>query len=192
MKATDFLDIYLDLNTGKTSPFRKPLHTPTYVHSQSSHPSNILKQIPQLVQDRISRLSSSEAEFNNAAPPYNEALRAAGYKEKMTFKKPTQNQGQNKRKRRRKFLYFNPPFSAAVQSNVTKMFFAIIDRCFPRTHPYLGKLFNRRTFKVSYCTTRNVDAIISSHNTKILNSDSRAADDITSRARAQYLSHIHI
>ena len=65
------------------------------------------------------------------------------------------------------------------------MFFAIIDRCFPKSHPYLGKLFNRRTFKVSYCTTRNVDAIISSHNRKILNSASRAADDITTRARAQ-------
>ena len=125
IKATDFLDIFLDLKTGKTSPFRKPLHNPTYVHSQSSHPPNILKQIPQLVQERICRLSSSEAEFNNAATPYNEALRAAGYKEKMAYKSRNQDQGsaqQNKRKRRPKFLYFNPPFSAAVQSNVTKMF----------------------------------------------------------------------
>ena len=141
-----------------------------------------------MLQDRISRLSSSEAEFNNAATPYNEALRAAGYKEKMAYKGHTQDQGgaqQNKRRRKRKFLYFNPPFSAAVQSNVTKMFFAIIDRCFPKTHPYLGKLFNRRKFKLSYCTTRNVDAIISSHNKKILNAADRDPQVIPPRARAQ-------
>ena len=55
------------------------------------------------------------------------------------------------------------------------MFNAIIDKCFPITHPYLGKLFNRQNMKLAYSTTRNVDAIISAHNKRILNA-SRCRD----------------
>ena len=68
MKSTDFLDILLDLSTGKTSPYRKPNHTPSYVHRNSSHPPHILKQIPLMVQGRLSCLSSSENEFKNVSP----------------------------------------------------------------------------------------------------------------------------
>ena len=48
------------------------------------------------------------------------------------------------------------------------MFNAIIDKCF-KHHPLLSKLFNRHNVKLSYSTTRNVDAIIASHNKWILN-----------------------
>ena len=46
VKSTDFLDVLFDLNTGKTSPYRKPNHTPAYVNANSSHPPKILQQIP--------------------------------------------------------------------------------------------------------------------------------------------------
>ena len=126
-----------------------------------------------MVQDRLSRLSSSHTEFANAAPAYNDALHNAGYNGNITFTKPPavpSNDQQHKRRRRRNVLWYNPPYSADVQSNVTKMFYAIIDKCFPEDHPYLGKLFNRKNMKLAYSTTRNVDAIIASHNKKILNS----------------------
>ena len=118
-------------------------------------------------------MSSTEAEFSNSSPPYNEALRAAGHSGSMKFVKSTPaaaHAQQNKRKRRRNTIWFNPPFSIAVQSNLTKMFNAILDKCFPNTHPYLGKLFNKQSIKLSYSTTRNVDAIIASHNKMILKS----------------------
>ena len=120
-----------------------------------------------MVQDRLSRLSTSQAEFSNAAPVYNDALRAAGHKG-IKFDKPNDVPPNNRRRRRRKILYFTPPFSIAVQSNITKMFNAIIDKCF-KHHPLLSKLFNLHNVKLSYSTTRNVDAIIASHNKWILN-----------------------
>ena len=181
MKSTDFLDILLDLSTGKTSPYRKPNHTPSYVHRNSSHPPHILKQIPLMVQGRLSCLSSSENEFKNVSPPYNDALRAAGYSESIQFSKPAQGHGTSRRRRRRKKIYFTPPFNLAVQSNVSRMFYTIIDKCFPKNHPYLGKLFNRNTMKLSYSTTRNVDAIISSHNKKLL-STAKLAPPVPSQA----------
>ena len=101
-----------------------------------------------------------------------------GYNDSITFTKPPavpSNDQQHKKRRRRNVLWYNPPYSADVQSNVTKMFYAIIDKCFPEDHPYLGKLFNRKNMKLAYSTTRNVDAIIASHNKKILNS-SRCRD----------------
>ena len=42
----DFLDVSLDLRTGKYSPFRKPNDTPLYIHCKSNHPPIIIKQLP--------------------------------------------------------------------------------------------------------------------------------------------------
>ena len=69
IRQVEFLDIKLDLVTGRTSPYRKPLDNPTYVNKQSSHPPSVIKQIPRSVQDRLSMLSSTNEEFERAAPP---------------------------------------------------------------------------------------------------------------------------
>ena len=42
----NFLDVTLDLVTGKYSPYNKPNHTPAYIHVESNHPENIIKNIP--------------------------------------------------------------------------------------------------------------------------------------------------
>ena len=43
---TNFLDITLDNGNSTFNPYRKPGNTPLYVNMKSSHPPNILKQIP--------------------------------------------------------------------------------------------------------------------------------------------------
>ena len=48
-KVVNFLDVTLDLNTGKFKPYTKPLSTPLYVHSQSNHPPSVLKNIPEAI-----------------------------------------------------------------------------------------------------------------------------------------------
>ena len=73
VKKVNFLDVVLDQNSGRRAPYRKPLDNPIYVNANSSHPPS--------VQDRLSTLSSTKAEFDLAAPPYIEALRKAGRKE---------------------------------------------------------------------------------------------------------------
>ena len=42
LEATDFLDIFLDLRAGTHRSFVKEGDRPTYVHSQSNHPPNML------------------------------------------------------------------------------------------------------------------------------------------------------
>ena len=56
---------------------------PLYVHSQSNHPRSVLKNIPRSINDRLSKLSSSEEIFDAAVPPYQQAISNAGYRYKM-------------------------------------------------------------------------------------------------------------
>ena len=65
----------------------------------------------------------------------------------------------------------------AVQTNLTKMFYSIIDRAIPKNHPYLCKLFNKNNLKIGYACTRNMGAIISSHNSRIQRQDGQVEND---------------
>ena len=71
------------------------------------------------------------------------------------------------RRRRRNIIWFNPPFSKTVQTNVGRNFLQLIDKHFPSTNP-LHKVFNRNTVKVSYSCMENVKTIISRHNHRLL------------------------
>ena len=46
LTTTNFLDVTLDLFTGKYYPYRKPNDCPLYVNANSNHPATILKQLP--------------------------------------------------------------------------------------------------------------------------------------------------
>ena len=54
-----------------------------------------------------------------------------------------------------------------VKTNIGKEFLKLIDECFPPGHP-LQKILNRRTVKISYSTTPNIEKIISGQNSKKL------------------------
>ena len=168
LKRVDFLDALLDLNTRSTCSYRKPNDTPRYINAHSSHPPAVIKQIPKMVSDRISSLSSSKEEYDRSIPVYRDALSSAGHNtDAVTYSDPT-HQDPRPRRRGRKILWFNPPYNAAVNTSITKTFLSIIDRCFPKDHPYLSKLFNKRNLKLSYSATPNLKAIISSHNRYLL------------------------
>ena len=72
----NFLDVTLDLIKSSFAPYTKPNNTTLYVHAQSNHPPSIIKNTPPpAIYKRLSELSSNEAEFNNAKPPYQEELK---------------------------------------------------------------------------------------------------------------------
>ena len=83
--VVNYLDITLDLATGEYRPYMKENDQPSYVHRLSNHPPGILRNIPKNINDRLSRISSSEAVFEAAAPVYQEALKRAGYDHKLKF-----------------------------------------------------------------------------------------------------------
>ncbi len=71
-----------------------------------------------------------------------------------------------RRNRQRNIIWFNPPFSKNVKTNIARNFLCLIDKHFPPNHK-LHKIFNRNTVKVSYSCMNNVKSIISKHNTRI-------------------------
>ena len=149
-----------------------------YVHRESNHPPSILKNIPQSINRRLSKISSNQTVFTKAAPQYQEALKASGYEHKLEFKSTDNSAQQNttqNRKRQRKLpvTWFNPPFSDTVATNVGKQFFRLLDKCFPEGHK-LRKILNRKTVKLSDSCMPNMQQIISSHNKALLKSTNNA------------------
>ena len=59
------------------------------------------------------------------SPPYEEALKNAGYKEKLVYKE--EKEKETKQKRRRKVIWFNPPYSAKAKTNVAVKFLSLIE-----------------------------------------------------------------
>ena len=144
-KVVDFLDITFDLRTGTYKPYMKPGNIPQYINRCSNHPPSILRTLPESINRRLSAISFDEKSFDSAKKPYQEALAKSGYDHQLTFNtKPTNKE---KRKRTRKIIWFNPPYSRNVVTNIGHKFLRIIDECFPRSHP-LYKIFNGNTIKL--------------------------------------------
>ena len=163
MKIVNYLDITLNLSTGTTAPYRKPDDETNYIHADSDHPPNIIRQLPISVEKRLSTLSSSESIFDEAKQYYQEALRRSGHMHTLKFNPPRARN----RIRKKDIIWFNPPFSKTVETNIGRKFLQLIDKHFPRNNN-LHKIFNRKTVKVSYGCMTNMGSIISSHNKKIL------------------------
>ena len=172
ISTTNFLDVTLDLKNENFKPFRKENDKPQYINKHSNHPPNIKKELPEMIKKRLSELSSSEELFNSEVTEYDEALKAAGYSEKLQYIHPDKlnnNLSNNtRRSRKRKIIWFNPPYNECVSSNLAKNFLKLIDKHFDKTSP-LKKYFNKNTVKVSYSCMPNMISIITSHNRKILN-----------------------
>ena len=88
LKTVDFLDTTLELNTSTYKPFRKPNDTPSYIHVQSNHSPNVLRELPKMVNSRLCGISSNEKVFNEAAPAYQAALKKSGYSHKLEYERP--------------------------------------------------------------------------------------------------------
>ena len=171
-------------NDGTYKPYRKPNDETRYINAKSNHPPNILKQLPLSIEDRLRELSSSKQIFEEAATHYQEALGKSGYTYKLKFEKNGSNDNNidrnsnvstqgTRRNRARNIIWFNPPFSKSVSTNVAKYFLDLIDKHFPIRHKF-RKLFNRNNLKVSYSCMSNMKTIVNSHNKKILTEESRA------------------
>ena len=167
LQVVHFLDVTFNLKNGTYKPYSKPNNDILYINTNSNHPPNVIKYIPSMISDRISKISSSKRIFKKAAPQYNNALKSSGYKEPITYQKRT---NKRPRSRKRKIIWFNPPFSLNVKTNVAKRFLAIVDKNFPKNHKF-RKILNRNTLKVSYSCLPNISRIISSHNKKVLSNN---------------------
>ena len=119
-RELDFLDVSLNLRNGIYCPYKKPNDRLLYIHSLSNHPPNVTKQIPNSIQERLSKISSNGDIFNTAKREYEDALKKSGFKADFKY---TKNQRQKPKNRSQNIIWFNPPFNKAVSTNVAKFFF---------------------------------------------------------------------
>ena len=166
MKIVNYLDVTFNLNDGTYRPYQKPDNIIQYIHVESNHPPNIIKQIPKTIEKRLSQLSSSEKIFNESAPFYEDKLHQSGYQQKLKYN-PANTETHNKRNHKRNIIWFNPPFSRNVSTKIGKSFLNLLDKHFPQNHR-LHKIFNRNNVKVSYSCTKSMKTLITNHNKNIL------------------------
>ena len=117
-----------------------------------------------MVSKPLSDLSCNEEEFNKAKPLYENALKDSGFNTSIKYAK---DEAKSNRNRNRKIIWFNPPFSQNVKTNIGKTFIKLVKKHFPKDHK-LSKIFNTNTLKLSYSCLKNMLSIIKQHNTKIL------------------------
>ena len=87
LKAVNFLNVTLNLTTGKYQPYNKPDNNLLYINIHSNHLPNIIKNLPGNVSKRINTLSADETTFNKSKDLYNNTLAESGFKHKITFQK---------------------------------------------------------------------------------------------------------
>ena len=167
LEATDFLDIFMDLRAGTFRSFVKEGDRPTYVHSQSNHPPSVLKNIGPGVNKRLSMLNANQELFDQAAPLYQEALDRGKHTHALSFGQEEPTAPSSRRRRRRDVIWWNPPYSLNMETNIGARFLALIDHCFPKG-TIMAKVFNRNNLKISYRTCPNMKQILAKHNKKII------------------------
>jgi len=169
LKVVEFLDVEFNLTNETYKPYRKPNNEPVYLNKNSNHPVNILKQLPDNINLRISNLSSNEEIYNEGISIYEEALKKSGFDVKLSFIPPSNNarESSKEKNRKRKIIWFNPPFSSNVKTKVGKIFINLVNKHFYKGNKF-HKIFNRNTLKVSFSCMQNIEMIISAHNKSIL------------------------
>ena len=171
LKIVDFLDITFNLNNGMFKPYKKPNDSLLFIKKNSNHPPQTIKQLPEIINDRLSKYSSNEEVFNESKGEYDDALKQSAYNN-ISLKYQPLIASKIKRKRQRNIIWFNPLFSCNVSTNVAKKFLQLLDKHFPPSNS-LDRIFNRNTVEVSYCCTQNLGNIIKSHNKKLISSNNQ-------------------
>ena len=72
------------------------------------------------------------------------------------------NNSGRKNTRKREVIWFNPPYSMNVETNIGKTFLKLVKKHFPRNNSF-HKIFNKNTIKISYSCMRNISLITASH-----------------------------
>ena len=73
-----------------------------------------------MISKRVTDISCDSDHFNKASPVYNTALKKSGFNENIKYS-PSQPKQRNAK---RQIIWFNPPYSVNVKTNVCKLFYS--------------------------------------------------------------------
>ena len=85
MTLVNYLDVTFNLDDGTYRPYQKPDNKIQYIHVESNHPPNIIKQIPKTIEKHLSQLSSNKEIFSESAPFYEGELHQSGSQQKLKY-----------------------------------------------------------------------------------------------------------
>ena len=164
LKIVNFLDVTFNLHNNTYEPYRKTDNEPVYINVNSNHPPTAIWELPKSIGKRLSELSCNKETFEKAIPPYANALRKSGFKDKLVYTpKTTTNNTLDKKQRKCKIIWFNPSFSVNVKTNIGKIFLSLLKKHFLKKNK-LHKIFNKNNIKISYSCMSNISSIIEGHN----------------------------
>ena len=117
----------MTFRTGKFFAFREPTYIPLYINVKSNHPSTIIKDLIKMISKRLSELFCNKDDFDKAKLLYEKSLQESGYKTTMSY---VQTEVKTSKNRSRNIIWFNPPFSQNVKTNIGKIFLKLIKKHF--------------------------------------------------------------
>ena len=85
LKVKNFLDITLNLSENCFKPSYKDKQTPSNINVNSNHSRLIIRQIPNAVNIRIYRLSSTKKIFHENNRMYDETVEKSGFKQRLEY-----------------------------------------------------------------------------------------------------------
>ena len=85
LKIVNFLYVTFNLDDNSYKPLKKTNTITTCINVNSNHPTSIIKQIPNAINIRINRLSSSKMISNKHKEIYNEVLHNSRYKNELKY-----------------------------------------------------------------------------------------------------------
>ena len=113
--------------------------------------------------------------------PYQKALEECRYQYTLHYESPTANIRKNRL--RNNILWYNPPLSKNIRTNIRHRFLALVGKHFPKDHK-LWRIFNHNTIEISYSGINITKQIMDNHNKHILNS-SIQIDNTTDNTNAK-------
>ena len=137
-----FLGVAFNLNKGTFRPYQNLNNNLSCMNGFPNHLSNIIKRLPNSINDLLSRKSSIKDTFCNTKEDYQKALDKSGNKSRLLYKESNSNNTNNKennsidntssKQRKRKIIWFNPPCSKSIVTNVAKIFLKLLDKHFSK------------------------------------------------------------
>ena len=110
--VVNFLDVTFDLHGDMYKPYRKPNHKPVYIHTESNHPPNVAKQLPEAVNKLLNEISCNKKAFDDFKGDYEQALSDSGHRSKLTFENkddPTNVKTKKTNQRKRNIIWYTHP-----------------------------------------------------------------------------------
>ena len=104
----NFLDVTFNLLNETYRPYRKPNNELKYINVSSNHPPQIIKQLVNTINDRLSTNSSIEKVFNESKSYYEDALNEIGYKTQLEYKAHPTSINRNSKNRKKVRLVQSP------------------------------------------------------------------------------------